>query len=119
MIIEENTDKEKARELIRLAAECGCCYAMATTYENEIDEWEYFLRRGAIVCGDLECIETLAIITEEKIGSYYKGNPYLEEVVKLWELREKLHGQVKMDDDVKECYRIFREKYDAMLNGKK
>lgn len=114
----DESDKAKGRAKIELAAKCGHCLAMVSAYKYKIDDYEYYLRRGAIECGDLKCIETLAIINQEKIGSYYKDNPYLEEVVKLWELREKLHGHIEMSNTVKDYYWLFREKHDDMLKKK-
>lgn len=112
------SDKAKGRAKIELAAGCGYSPAMISAYKYSIKEYESYLRRGAIECGELKCIETLAIINQEKIGSYYKDNPYLEEVVKLWELREKLHGHIEMSNTVKDYYWLFREKHDDMLKKK-
>ncbi len=115
----DESDKAKGRAKIELAAKCGYCLAMVSAYNYKIDDYEYYLKRGAIECGHIRCIEFLAILNQEKIRSYYKDNPYLQEAIKLWNLREKLHGRTEMGYAVGENYKIFKENYEAMINANK
>ena len=105
----------RGRAKIKLAAECGYCHAMLSSFVYSVDGWRDFLNTAALTYGDLESIETLAVVIEDQITDYYEGNSYLDDVVKLWDLREKLHGHTEISDDVKEYYKIFKEKYDEML----
>jgi len=111
----DEADKAKGAAKIELAAKCGYCLAMVSAYKYKIDDYEYHLKRGAIECGHIRCIEFLAMLNQEKIRSYYKDNPYLQEAVKLWNLRKKLHGHIGMGYTVSKYYKTFKEKYDAMI----
>lgn len=95
LMFAEVPDDEAAKPLVLEAARAGLSQAMFYAYMLDIDGCNTLLIRGADEYGDADCIESIAVAFSD--GAIYKiGNPALNEAIKYWNRRKKLHGKMPL-----------------------
>ncbi|MBQ9745577.1 MAG: sel1 repeat family protein [Clostridia bacterium] len=114
LMFSETPDREAAKPYVLEAAKAGSSQAMYYTYILDIDGWQEFLVRGADEYGDLDCIELLAALFSEQ-ATYRIGNPFLNEAIKYWNRRKKLHGNIPVSEANKEAFEIYNRGLDRVF----
>ena len=114
LIFAEKPDYESAKPYALAAAEAGYSEAMYYAYLINVENWQDLLVKGADEYGNLECIEELAMLFVYN-ATFKIGNPYLNEAVRYWNKRKKLHGHVPMSEKTAEEYRLYQEKLDILF----
>ncbi len=105
----DNPDVDRGKELLRAAVEGGYAAAMYRMFLKDMPDYEQWLKLGAEGYGELRCIETLAALYTDCV-SYTTGDPYLEIATYYWDLREKLHPYIPVDELVVDFYNDYNIK---------
>ena len=115
LIFADEPDIETATPIILRAARAGLAEAMYYVYLLDIEGWQEFLVQGADEYGHLGCIEALASLFSEN-ATYQIGNPFLNEALRYWGMRRKLHEHIPMGEELENCYNEHKRKMKGIFN---